>query len=398
MAMTKRERFLAIGVGVVVGLFGLQTVVSGIGSRWQAKQDLVDTARAEMESMQRIETAGTIAERQLRQLNEKSLPTNPEILVAQYKAWLTKAALDAGVSDIVITPPDRATKETVAYREYKFSLTGTCRIDQWLDLMAEYYDADYLHRLQHVKLTLPRDTGPSKIVFDSHVLALVGAQPDQPASEQSSGRLAKSADEYKQIILGRNPFSPPNKSPTLASPRSFEVPRDAPWEQILQVDDPENHDVNLSLDSAQLPDGLQLDGRTLKWTPTENGEFEVVLHASDSGWPSASTEEKLTFKVVDPPKAAEPAPEPAKFDAATQAYITGLVSGRAGSEVWIHSRTEGKTHELSVGSEFEIGSIKGRIVGINLREDIIELESGEVHWTAGMDTSLAAAYAKSTID
>ncbi len=398
MAMTKRERYLALGVGVVVGLLALQTVVSGITSRWQAKQDLVDTAQAEMESMQRIETAGTIAERQLRQLNEKSLPTNSEILVAQYKAWLTKAALDAGVGDIKITPPDRPTRETAAYKEYKFSLTGTCRIDQWLDLMAEYYDADYLHRLQHVKLTLTKDPGVVKIVFDSHALALVGAQPDQPASGQSSGRLAKSADEYKQIILDRNPFSPPNQPPTLAGPRTFEIPRGTPWEQILKLEDPENHEVQLQFDGDQLPEGLQLSGKTVKWTPAENGKFELALRVSDSGWPSANSVEKLTFNVVDPPKAAEPEPEPAKFDAATQAFITGLVSGRTGNEVWIHSRTEGKTHELSVGSEFEIGSVKGKIVNINLNEDTIELESGDVLWTAGMDTSLAAAFAKSKID
>ena len=50
MAMTKRERYLAIGVGVVVGLFGLQTAIGSINSRWQAKQDLVDSARADWEA------------------------------------------------------------------------------------------------------------------------------------------------------------------------------------------------------------------------------------------------------------------------------------------------------------------------------------------------------------
>lgn len=398
MAMTKRERLLAIGVGVAVGLFGLQTAVSSVSNRWQAKQDLVDSARADWEAMQRIETAGTIAERQLQQLNAKSLPSKQETAVAEYSAWLHKIALDTGVTDIVVTPPDRPERESLAYKEYKFILSGQCRIDQWLDLMATYYDADFLHKMQTMKLTLTSVPNVIRIVVDSHALALNSAAPNQPASGLSSGRLSRTVDEYKQVILNRNQFSPPNQAPTFAGPRSFEIPRGTPWEQILKTEDAENHEVTLSLDGDSLPDGLRLAGKTLKWTPTENGEFQLTLRTTDDGWPSATHEEKLTLKVVDPLPAEEPAAEPAKFDAATQAFVSGLVSGRAGSEVWIHSRTEGKTHELSVGSTFEIGSIKGKVISINLNEDFVELESDGKLWTVGMDTSLADAFAKSKID
>ncbi|MCA9159534.1 MAG: hypothetical protein KDA72_14460 [Planctomycetales bacterium] len=396
--MTKRERYLAMGVGVVVGLLGVQTLISSVSSRWQAKQDLVDSARADWESMQRIETAGTIAERQLQQLNVKSLPSKQESAVAEYKAWLTKAAFDAGVTDIKITPTERPIGSPKAYSEYQFGLTGVCRTDQWLDLMATYYDADYLHKLESVKVTMTNVPNVLQINFDSRVLALNGAEPNQPASGLSSGRLSKTVDEYKQVILDRNPFSPPNQAPTFAGPRSFEIPRDTPWEQILKTEDAENHEVTLSLDGDSLPEGLSLAGKTLKWTPTENGEFQFTLRTADNGWPSATHEEKLTLKVVDPPAPAETTPEPPKFDAATQAFVSGLVSGRAGSEVWIHSRTEGKTHELSVGSTFEIGSIKGKVISINLNEDFVELESDGKLWTVGMDTSLADAFAKSKID
>lgn len=387
-----------MGVGVVVGLFGLQAAISSVNSRWQAKQDLVDSARADWEAQQRIETAGTIAERQLQQLNAKSLPSKQETAVAEYSAWLHKIALDAGVTDINVTPPERPQKESLAYKEYKFVLAGQCRLDQWLDLMATYYDADYLHNLQSMKLTLTTVPNVIRIAFDSHALALNGAEPNQPASGLSSGRLSRTVEQYKQVILDRNQFSPPNQAPTFAGPRSFELPRGTPWEQILKTEDAENHEVTLSLSGDSLPEGLSLTGKTLKWTPAENGEFQVTLRTADDGWPSASHEELLTLKVVDPPPPAEAAPEPTKFDAATQAFISGLVSGRAGSEVWIHSRTEGKTLELSVGSTFEIGSIKGKVVSINLSEDFVELESDGQRWTVGMDTSLADAFAKSKID
>jgi hypothetical protein len=136
---------------------------------------------------------------------------------------------------------------------------------------------------------------------------------------------------------------------------------------------------------------------SFSWTPTENGEFEVVVKASDNGWPSKSIEEKLTFKVIDPPAPEVKAPEPT-FDVATQAFVSALLSGRSGPEAWIRSRTEGKTLQLVEGSDLEIGSIKAKVVSINLNEDFIEFESDGAHWTIGMDTSLADAYAKSQID
>ena len=50
-----------MGVGVVVGLFGVQYVVNTIRTSLQQKQDLVDAARAESDDMTRIPTSGTIA-------------------------------------------------------------------------------------------------------------------------------------------------------------------------------------------------------------------------------------------------------------------------------------------------------------------------------------------------
>ncbi len=398
MAMTKREKTLAAAVGIIVGLFGLQYGVNRVLRTIQSKQDTVDAARAEIDDMQRIETEGLIAGRKLQQLNVKSLPTKQETLVAQYKGWLTQAALDAGVSDIKITPPDRPIKQTSAYSEYKFTLTGECRIDQWIDLLVHYYDTDLLHSIHDLKVTLTKVPGVIKLTLDSHVLALSGASAEQALTGGSSGRLGRSVEEYKRTILERNPFSPPNQAPTLAFERSYELPRGVPWNQILKVEDAEGHEVDLSMVSEQVPEGLELSGKTLSWTPGENGSYEVLVRASDSGWPSATAEERLTFNVVDPPKPEEPAPPPLEFDAAKQAYVSALLSGRSGPEVWIRSRIDGKTHELAEGTDFQIGSIKGKVVGIHLSEDYIELESDGVRWTVGMDTSLAEAFAKGQVD
>lgn len=408
MAMTQRERILAVGVGAVVGLFGLQTIGNSIRTSLEDKQNLVDAARAESDKMSRIVTDGTIAARKLDQLRLKSLPTNREALALQYNSWLTQCAEEVGIVNIEITPPTGASSRASfrkgakepAYQAYKFTLSGECTSAQWLDFMAKYYDADYLHSMQVLKVAMP-GANWNKITVDSVVLAVKGASADQQPTGGSSGRLAMSAEEYKQIILSRNPFSPPNNAPNLAFTNEDEaifakIARDSRFEHILKPTDIENHDVKLEI-VDQAPEGLQLSGKTLSWTPRENGQYEFTIRATDSGLPSASREEKIVLTVVDPPKPQEPPPEPAKFDVASQAYVSAMLSGREGPEVWIRSRTEGKTLNLLEGADFEIGSIKAKVVGIKLNEDLVELETDGVRWTIGMDTSLADAYSKGKI-
>ncbi len=397
MAMTQRERFLAMGVGTVIGLFGLQYGINSIRDDLQLKQERVEAARLERDDINRIETSGVIADRKLDQLKIKSLPSKQETLISEYKSWLTKTALDAGLTDIKITTPERPSGKTHAYAAYKFTLTGGCRVDQWLDLLGAFYNTDYLHSIQNLKVSLPKDSNRVSISLDAQTLALSNASPSQARSEQPSGRLAKSLDEYKKTILDRNAFSPPNQAPSFAK-TSFDVTRGTPWDQILETKDFENHEVSFEFVSAELPEGLKLKGKTLSWKPAENGKYEVVVKARDNGWPSMITEQKLTLNVIDPPPPEAPPVEPAKFDAATQSFVSAIVSGRSGPEAWIRSKTEGKTLKLSEGADFEIGSIKAKIVGINLIEDFVELESEGKHWTIGMDSSLADAFAKSQID
>ena len=50
MAMTPRERLLALGVGVTVGLFGLQYGITPIYSGIQAKRELAEAAAADFDA------------------------------------------------------------------------------------------------------------------------------------------------------------------------------------------------------------------------------------------------------------------------------------------------------------------------------------------------------------
>ena len=120
------------------------------------------------------------------------------------------------------------------------------------------------------------------------------------------------------------------------------------------------------------------------------------MRATDNGFPVKVAEQKIEIEVVDPPPPPAPTPEKPKFDPAAQTFITGIVTGRKGPEVWLFSRTQNQTTNAVVGDQIELGQVKGKLVEIG--KDFIVVETEGRRWTAGMDESLAEAFKRSADD
>lgn len=130
----------------------------------------------------------------------------------------------------------------------------------------------------------------------------------------------------------------------------------------------------------------------ISWTPKENGKFELVVEAVDDGLPAAKTQQKVVLKVVDPVVAPAPKVEP-QFDVATQSYVSAVLGGRERNEVWIRSKTDNKSFVAVKGDEISVGSVKGKILDVNVEEQFAELETEGRRWILSMDdASLQAAY------
>lgn len=402
MAMTSRERLLAIGVGVTVGLLGLQYGISSISAKLTAKQALIDAARKDADSLQLQITKGMISQKKVNALKAKSFPSNADLLNGRYREWLTQVGEEVGLTgeDFKIGTQPRPVKSTSAYTAYKATMQVQCRTDQLIDLMAKFYEKDLLHTITSLKVTSTPQPNWLNVSLDSQAIALRVADAKQPFSSESSKRLPKTAEEYKQSILGRNPFAPPNSPPALATAPRQEVKRGEAWSLKLEGKDPESHLVKFEMVSKELPPGLNFSDRSgeISWKPEANGDYEVVVRATDDGLPAKSADYKLAFKVVDPPPPPAPTVEPPKFDAASQSRVTALVGGRDGPEVWVRSLTEGKSFQLSEGEDFEVGSIKAKVVSINLKESFAEFETDGMRWLVGMDSTLKEAFEKSKAD
>ncbi len=395
---------MAIGVGATIGLFGLQYAISSINSTLAAKRSQVAAAKESVEKLNEQIKLGKRSQDTLRTLKSKSLPTSAQILNARYQEWLTKLGQEVGLTDFKVNPHDinkqvKPSKTPPAFTSYKFTMQGQCRTDQLVELLAKYYDKDLLHTITNLKVKMTKQANLLNISLDSQVLALRGADAKQEFSQESSGRLTKSAEEYENTIIGRNPFAPPNLPPKLATSTRQELKRGERWSLKLEGSDPEKDDVKFELISKELPEGLKFSDRSgeLSWNATENGSYEVLVRATDNGLPAKSSEHKLALKVVDPPAPPVVVEKP-KFDAAEQSRVTAMVGGVKGPQVWVRSLTDGKSFQLSEGDDFEVGTIKAKVLSINLKESFAEFETEGIRWTVGMDSMLKEAFEKSKIN
>jgi hypothetical protein len=90
-----------------------------------------------------------------------------------------------------------------------------------------------------------------------------------------------------------------------------------------------------------------------------------------------------------PPPRPEPVvekPKPKRFDDATQAILTGIVSDRVGGdalEAWIIVRTTGEQLRLSAGDPFEVGQMEGRVATVEPQAVVLETEEGRFKVAVG---------------
>ncbi|MFN9914766.1 MAG: hypothetical protein ACK53L_19410, partial [Pirellulaceae bacterium] len=106
--------------------------------------------------------------------------------------------------------------------------------------------------------------------------------------------------------------------------------------------------------------------------------------------------QKLTVEVIDPPPPVDPPKPPPQFDIASQAKLSGLVTGKDGPEAWVRSMLEGKTLYLKIGSKLTLGSVEGTVVSVGA--NYMELETEGKRWTVGLDENLADAYRRMNVD
>ena len=372
--MNSRERFLSILVGaLVVGLiayWGVNSFRDAIDSRRTALQNKRDTR----DQMFERRMAGEFAARQMGEYRLRSLPSDPDEAGRVYGNWLLESSQDHGFDEVTIEPV--ATQRSGdLFHGLSFIVRGRTDVPSLVNWMHDFYSKDYLHRIRSWSLR-PSRTGDYRLDITVDAMAMSNVPTDLPPPGEQSYRITDDLAEYRQDILNRNFFEPPNQPPRFTGNRTVEVRSDREATSPLTFEDPEGHRLEFELVEAPEGKDVRLDASsgTLRVRDEVTGSFPLKVRVRDDGYPSQVTEAELLVRVSDPPEPPPPPKPPLKFDDAKQTVLTGLVGGSNDLTAWLKVRTRDETLKLRRGDSFEIGSIQATVADVQPHRLVIEVD------------------------
>ncbi|TWT91899.1 hypothetical protein [Neorhodopirellula pilleata] len=402
--MTQRERFLSIIIGGLVFVVAAQWIFNQYRGALRFRQNRLNSLAGEAETMQMTWLAGAEAERQMGEYKIRSLSSDPQIAQSSFQSWLLETVREVGLQDAIVDPVGDIPVGDL-YRRYGFRLSGKTDLPGLLDLVYEVQARDQLHRIRDLNFAPvtkaarrgvseeeTEDTLSVVMVIDAISLSIAETNPPTP-TDQPSWRIAQSKEDYRNSILNRNFFKPPNQAPRYRGSEQLVATIGQSNELKFEFEDPEKHDIRLTIDGDLPPwamwdesrgrlivsppkptEGESVDGEESPTPSAELAPIEVQVTAIDNGYPSRQTTQTVLVKTQEPPPPPKPTPPSPGFDDSTQTFLTALVHGRDDWTAWMSVRTRGQTLKLKVGDEFEIGTVRGKVTGVTSRSVMIEID------------------------
>jgi hypothetical protein len=222
--MTHREKVLAGAVAASVALWGATSGYQRFRAAVEASDALAARAAAAKEDAEFALARGERAKMRLNDWAKRSLPTDRDVAKSLYQDWVRTQLTAAGltVEQLVDRPVSR--RET-NFGELSLEARASGTLEQFTDFLYKFYAAPHLHRISTTTLT-PSENG-QKVTAIVGIDALILADATRKA-ELASGderKLARTVDEYKSTINGRNLFAPhtPGSGPDAGLANSAKV-------------------------------------------------------------------------------------------------------------------------------------------------------------------------------
>jgi hypothetical protein len=388
---------LAIAVGGLLVLGGCLYVWTRIDSMFTARQGQITQLEKEIHDRELIVQRGMRATQKIGDYEQRSLPPDRDVAQSRYQNWLFETAeKQVGFENVVIKASGSATASKV-YQRLSYTLSGDGSIAQLTDFLYRFYSVNFLHRIHSLRVQTSKGSSKLRLTFTIEALSLPGAPKREQLTAEPSNRLAATLPEYRQAIVGRNLFAPPNQKPVLPAISSQKAVAGRAFSLSLKATDPDETDRLTFQIEGGAPEGVSLrsgdDGSAqLSWTPRQTGTYNLSVRVTDSGLPTQSDTKTFEIVVAEPPPevvVAKPEPKP-EFDVSKYTYLTTVLEVDGKPQIWLFERTSGTRLELGEGDPFQVGSMKGVVNHIGVRDVVLEVAGKRMVVTVG--ESLAEAY------
>lgn len=212
---TKRNRWLIAALGIIVLLYfgemGYRKFYEEpTRQNEQRKEQLtknIKQAKLELAKSKR-------AARQLEQLEQKSLPWNPDMARSRYRDWLVQLAEDSKLESIRVDSGEpvsvtesrgRSRQPIELYKRFTFTVRGRGSLGEVTGFLHDFYRGGHLHKIKSMSLN------PAGRIVDMNVtieaLALRGADREAELTSLVADELALPSARDYQLIARRNFFA-----------------------------------------------------------------------------------------------------------------------------------------------------------------------------------------------
>ncbi|MEQ8785582.1 MAG: Ig domain-containing protein [Pirellulaceae bacterium] len=402
--MSKREKILAAAVGgvilVAIGLYVLNNVNQALTAKWNQ----VEQAESRVRQKQRAVLEGQFAREKIAQYEQRSLPADLAEARSQYQEWLIAVTYEFfGENKMLVKPSGGESARGGVYDRLEYSIAGEGNLDELTRFLHRFYDVNYLHRIDTLRVQPIADSKNLKINCEIEALVVKTTAKQQLGEEQGDRLPPGSLDAYRADILARNVFGKPNEPPQLSSIRSQSVYRNESFRQTVSAREPDPLD-KLSYQLEEYPSGMRITQRDqsaeLSWTPTRNGTYDVTVSVADDGLPSKSDFVTFQIEVGDrpdpPPRTVTTPPPPPRFDYAKYTFLTSVQAIDGQPVVWLYSRPTGKKIVCGVGDELEVGDYQALVKAIDVDHNEVELEVEDEVLVLSLGENLREARRKSS--
>lgn len=206
MALSKREKNLAIITGALVAALGCWLLLSAVSAPARQRRATLHNLQQQLERKNRQIEAAQKSQDQLAQWRRRSLPSNLEMARSLYKNWLLGLATDAGLQDRRVEPGEGRPQGDI-YQVLPFTVRGRGTLDELTKFLYGFYSKGHLHKIRQLTLKPLEGSADLQLTISIEALSLPDADRQDKLSEKLSEWLDGSTLAEYQKIGERDLFS-----------------------------------------------------------------------------------------------------------------------------------------------------------------------------------------------
>ena len=375
--MTRNEKILSVAVGLLLFGLGMIYVMGKITTAFDVRNIQRSQLETTISSNRKLINKANRAGKRQEIYEMQSLPRDVHIGNSAYRAWLHKIARAARLDKIEVSYDSGLTRGDVL-SELTFSLSGNGDLEQVTALLYEFHKADYLHQITKLDIEPARNSKQLTLRLTAEALSLsrAGNEPVLPERESDLLELP-TLDDYVAVIVRRNALAPGNNPPrfTSADSQRLYLGKEGTIQLRARAND-DDQELRFALLRHTIPNvdpTLDTKSGRIALEPDTEGEFEIVVEATDDGLPAKSVQQTIKVSVSNPPPPRVVEKKPV-FDQAKFAFLTAIVEVNGKPKLWLSVRTTGQSLELGQGEEFSIGEVQGLVAKIHRKSVEVDLD------------------------